>query len=154
MEIKIKINSHRSFNLPRLRTNCIKGTVVFCEDFEYIIDKQEDTNKLIGLSDSYYHMKNSIRIGWRWNTEYNKIEIRWLLHNNYNISSGFITFIESNVEYDYCIKINKSDYTIFINNNIVVIPRNNNWFLPRYVLYPYFGGNTKAPKEFNFKIKI
>jgi hypothetical protein len=66
IEMIITQEKHRCDKLiPSIRLNTIEGYVPFSSNFEYKIDKQGDTNKLIGLSDSYFHHINSIRIGWR-----------------------------------------------------------------------------------------
>lgn len=156
MEYKINKGWHYSNAfLPIFRINKVCGTIKFLGDFEYYIDKQKDTNKLIGLSDSYHHHKNSIRLGWRWSKLMSKIEIMTILYSDSKRTIQHFCFIEDQAkEYEFEIKILKDYYVVIFNKQNVFIERTSSWCLPSVVLKPYFGGTTKAPKEFKFDIDL
>lgn len=135
--------------------NEIKGTFQFLNSAEYHIDLQKDTNKIVGLSDSYYHRRSSIRLGWRWNVNENKIEIMTIKYEKGKRTIESLCFIENdNSENCFHIKIYKGYYLITFNNTTRIIKRNVKWIPFRYVCLPYFGGDTKAPQDFNFKLII
>ena len=84
MIYKISKGNHKSKIIPSLTFKSkISGLVCFKGDFSYDIGKeQKDTNKILGLSDSWHHHINSIRLGWRWSNEYNCIEIMTIQYKN------------------------------------------------------------------------
>lgn len=156
MEYIIKKGRHYcNLSLPIFRISSVSGRVKFIGSFEYYIDKQKDTNKLIGISDSYHHHKNSIRIGWRWSKIMNKIEIMTIVYNDSKRSIEHLCFIEDqSLEYSFEVKVLKDYYVVNFNDQSVFIDRVSNWFLPRIVLKPYFGGTTKSPKDFRMDIDL
>jgi hypothetical protein len=153
MIITIKKDKHRCELIPSIRLNTIEGYVLFSSNFEYKIDKQGDTNKLIGLSDSYFHHINSIRIGWRWSLKENKIEVMYILYRNSKRYIEHICFIDDIDSFKFKIVVKKNTYELTCEHDITII-RKSNWWLPRYVLFPYFGGTKAAPKDFNFNIEF
>lgn len=140
-----------------LFSNKINFTIKFESNPEYklnSIQKQKDTNKLFGISDSFFHRKNSIRIGWRYIND--KIEILSYVYVNGKHTSKNICFIEKEKfkkSFNCSIEITKNTYIITFNNLRLTENRKSKWFGPRYLLFPYFGGISKAPKDFLFKIK-
>lgn len=157
MILRIKKENHYSNKLlPLFKMRTISGHLKFNDDFSYEIDRvdQFDTNKVIGLSDSYHHHVNSIRIGWRWNRRVEKIEILYTVYRNSIRYIESICFIESDKFYDFEVSVIKGKYLLWFNDIYIEIYRSSKWFLPRYVLFPFFGGNTPAPKDFEFDIKI
>ena len=157
MILRIKKGNHYSNKiLPSFRINTISGHLRFNGDFSYEIDRinQLDTNKVIGLSDSYHHHRNSIRIGWRWNKRVDKIEILYTVYRNSIRYIESICFIDSDRFYDFEISIIKGKYLLWFNDIYIEVYRSSNWILPRYVLFPFFGGNISAPKEFKFDIVV
>lgn len=156
----ISINSGKHYSnviFPKLVFNEIRGYVNFDGDFSYSLpkEKQKDTNKLIGISDSYHHHVNSIRLGWRWNEKESKLEIMTILYSNRERHIEHLCYIDDKDKYYYfSIKIHKGLYWIHFGETAKCITRNNKWFLPRYVLFPYFGGTERAPKNFNFRLEL
>ena len=69
MYLTIKKGRHRSTWLPKFTCkNEVVGKVTFLGDFSYEILNQEDTHKVVGISDGWHHRKtSSIRLGFRWN---------------------------------------------------------------------------------------
>jgi hypothetical protein len=132
------------------------GKATFLGDFSYDIGAkhQKDSNKLIGLSDSWHHHISSIRIGWRWNKTLNALEVVGISYNRGKREIKRIKLIETNKEYSFAVYIEKDKYFAVFDGEWVEFERNNRWWLPRLVLNPYFGGFTKAPKDLKFNIKI
>lgn len=156
MEIKIKKGNHRSnLFLPSfVFDNKVIGTVIFKDDFSYEIQKQKDTNKLFGISDGWHHRLDSVRIGWRWDINRKQIQIMGIFYTNGYRTIEPICFIEPNTLYNFVVYIDEHEYVIKFNNYEVRNVRLSNWNFVRYYLYPFFGGTTKAPKTFTFKIDI
>lgn len=148
----IKKGCHISNFLPKLTfSNKIKGSVTFEGDFSYSIDKQKDTNKLIGLSDSWSHHKASIRIGWRWNTKSDCIELMSILYSEGKREIESLLLLSNDEDtISYEIEILPEKYSIIINGVSYLIDRKSKWNFLRVKLQPYFGGTTVAPKDFNF----
>lgn len=143
------------FSLPTFK-RLLLGTVEFEDDFSYSIAKQEDTNKLIGLSDSWHLHKHSIRLGWRWDITSQRIEIMTIVYKKGKRTIEHLCWAQPERKYNFIISVEKDYYLISFNNNSKIISRTSSWklFMPRFILKPYFGGTTKAPKEFNFKFNI
>ena len=132
------------------------GKATFIGDFQYDIGvkNQKDSNKLVGVSDNWHHHKDSIRIGWFWDDVINRIAIVGISYNRGKRIIKRITSVEANKEYSFAIYIEKSKYITVFNGEYVDFERSSKWFLPRFVLKPYFGGYKKAVKDFKFNFKI
>jgi len=151
MLYRIKIGSHGSSWIPSITfRESISGSFSFLGDFEYVIDSQEDTNKLVGLSDGWTHHKNSIRIGWRWN---NGLELMTIVYRNGVREIKSMGYIEANKKYKYQIQIFDDFYGIKVTSGDTtyaeLLDRSTKWNFIRVVLKPYFGGKNKAPKSFD-----
>jgi len=151
-------NTHKSFRLPRLTFKKeIRGNFNFISGIPYEIEKQKDTNKLIGISDALHHHKDSIRIGWRYLPENNKIEISAIVYSNKKRTITKITEVHPKTVSKFLIKIEKENYVVNVNDIEISTPRTSKYKFIRYILYPYFGGLTKAPNEIkisiNYKLK-
>lgn len=119
---------------------------------------QYDINKLFGLSYGHHH-KNSVRFGWRCNDKSTpKIEILAYCYidgvriDEYD-EDIHIAMVDINQYYTYRIHVTDNDYTLTIFNQGQVagqrsiIHKGLPWY--GYQLYPYFGGNKKAPHDIN-----
>lgn len=150
----IKKGSHRSTWLPRFTfKNEIKFEFEFIGNQEYSIDTQEDTNKIIGLSDNWHHHKDSFRLGWRWN---NGVELMSDVYIGGKRVIESICFIETDTVYKGYLDMSGDNYNIIIHGNKLTInksySRTSTWGTIRYFLFPYFGGKNKAPKEIKIRI--
>ncbi len=157
MNLKIKKGKHGCNKILPIITfgKEISGTVQFINDASYSISEQKDTNKIIGLSDSYYHRRSSIRIGWRWNTKENKIEIMTIKYQKGIRTIDHLCFIDNNSCINsYKVKIYKEYYLVEFNDTKRLLKRDIRWIPIRYVCMPYFGGDEVAPKDFNIRIII
>ena len=154
MKRVIKKGCHISNFFPNLTfSSKINGFVTFEGDFSYEIEKQKDTNKLIGLSDSWSHHKDSIRIGWRWDKKRECIELMSILYSggNREIKPLLLLSKDKDATISYEIEILPKKYKITINGGDYLIDRKSTWKFLRVKLQPYFGGTTVAPKDFSFK---
>lgn len=142
--------------LPMIRCKTISGTVKLKGDFSYKINKSDqlDTNKLIGLSDSINHHIDSIRFGWRWNDNVNKLELLYTLYRDGKRYIEPISYIETDKEYDFEVAVDVDKYLLWFDGKYIEVFRSSQWFLPRYVLFPYFGGDEVAPKDFEFEFNF
>lgn len=157
MLIRINKDDHYSNKiLPKIKLNTIAGSVKFIGDFSYSISRtnQLDTNKLIGLSDSYHHHRHSVRLGWRWNNRVEKIEILYTVYRRSNRFIESICYIEPDIEYNFEVAVDKDKYLLWFDDTYIEVYRSSNWILPRYVLFPFFGGDEPAPKDFQFELKF
>jgi hypothetical protein len=152
MIVTIKKNRHTYFKCLRfIFTNEINLKFKLIGDFTYkteFEENQKDTNKIFGLSDSYFHRINSIRIGFRYIN--NNLELLSYYYNNGQHYSEKIANIESNIEYNINIKILKKNYLIEFNSEKFYYNRTSNWNFIRYLLFPYFGGNETTKKDLKF----
>jgi len=111
---------------------------------------QSGWNKLIGISDGLKQHKNSVRLGWRCidNTIYmgaycyinGERRISEMVEVPMGWNSGSVT-------------ITNTHYRVQINNRIFNYEKSNK-SLFRLMMYPYFGGNSKAPHEMEFKFRL
>ncbi len=130
----------------------LEFTAIFNESAIYKISDQSDVNKLYGFSDcNCVHMENSARFGWRWN---DSLEIFGYTHNDGIIDQKYIASIPVNKECRYHLFIDNDYYYFTVNGNQVKMKRScTNKGGTKYYLFPYFGGDEKAPHEITIKIK-
>jgi hypothetical protein len=154
VEYRIKEGCHRSKWFPKITSgDLLIGSFSFIGDPSYDIGaKQKDTNKLIGLSDNYHHHKDSIRIGWRCLNS--RIEIMAICYSNSKRTIEHITYVDPNEIIKFIVSIEKDKYVIMVGDVLYTHKRTSKWRFLRYYLFPFFGGNTKAPKDFKIIIKL
>jgi hypothetical protein len=153
---KIKEGRHRSNTAYcTTKSNYISFEAIFDESAQYISNdsvNQYDVNKLYGVSDyGTSHTKNSIRFGWRWLND--SLEILWYKREDGDFSFGNITTIELNTSYHYSITFTEDSYIMRIDGVEVKVNRKYSGIYRKYYLYPYFGGNEKAPHNITIHIK-
>ena len=130
------------------------GKVTFLGDFSYEIFNQEDTNKVVGISDNWHHHKDSIRLGFRWNLKTEELEIMVISYVNGQRTIKKLTVAETDREYDFSIRIEKDYYFVIFNKDSLLLPRKSRWNCLRYYLFPFFGGKEKAVKNFQINLDI
>jgi len=165
----IKSGKHRSglYFRPILgNTSTISFNATFKDSCKYDIGHpdQFDINKLIGLSYGYHH-SNSVRIGWRYNTATNKIDLLAYIYRNK------IRLKEDECPVIMSIDLNETVYGMISNESgkfkTILYTQSNDYSenyykssskLPKigYILFPYFGGNQTAPHnmEINMEYKL
>ena len=152
----INKGSHRSTWLPKFTLlNNAFISFAFETDPSYILENkqdQEDTNKIFGISDGWHHHQHSVRIGWRYNTSDGKATYSVYYYRDGEHYTEDLGPLKINQDIYACIEIKKDCYKVTTIDKQVEIPRTSKWFGPRYFLYPYFGGQQVAPKQFKIKI--
>lgn len=114
---------------------------------------QSDINKLYGSSDcgSSDHHEHSARFGWRWFND--RLEIHAYTYSNKERHEAFIAAVELGKEYVYEIQFGEQEYRLMLDGKTVVLPRACNGNGKGNKLFPYFGGDEKAPHAITIKIK-
>lgn len=156
-EYKIKEGKHSSvvaFNT--LTHDVLTFDAIFDESAKYTtVDpaNQYDINKLYGFSDcNQNHQKNSARFGWRWLN--NKLEIHAYVYNNGERTSQFIDVVSLNKSHKYSIELYGDRYRFRLDDKKVDMSRTDKCDSGiYYMLYPYFGGDEKAPHDIKILIK-
>lgn len=154
---KIKMGQHRSIISGRfMRTKTLDFKTIFDNSAIYKTSdpkNQSDINKLYGFSDcNSHHQTNSARFGWRWYN--NQLQILAYVYNDKKLNYQLIDSIKLNKEYNYILIIKDSEYIFSVNNKSITMKRTakcKNGFY--YKLFPYFGGDEKAPHDITIKIK-
>ena len=131
----------------------IEGTITFVGDFSYS-NYDGDTHKIIGFSDNWHHHQDSIRLGWRFNPYVNKVQIMTIAYKIGERHIRHLCYIdlEENKTFDFIVSKTKTCYFVMFGNETVLIGKSSNWFGPRYMLFPYFGGQATSEKEITFII--
>jgi hypothetical protein len=150
----IKKGEHSSVSGPYF-TNATKVScqVILDESCIYTISEENqcDTNKLFGLSDAYNHSDHSARFGWRYYN--NKIDILTYVRRDGNFYFNVIGSVNPRDTNYYSIEILPDVYRFIFNNTVSDVQRTSQYSGARYRLFPYFGGNEKAPQDIFIKIK-
>jgi hypothetical protein len=115
-------------------------------------EDQKDTNKIFGISDSWHHHQHSIRIGWRHNPDTNETTYCTYYYRDGKHYTEDLGPVKINQDIYVCIEIKNDCYRVTTIDKQIDIPRTSRWFGPRYFLFPYFGGQQVAPKQFKIKI--
>ena len=152
----IRKGSHASNWFPKFTlSNKVYFSFTFETNPSYLLENkqdQKDTNKIFGISDSWHHHQHSIRIGWRHNSDTNQTTYCVYYYRDgehYTEDLGPLKIYQDTYVY---IEIKKDCYRVTTIDKQVDILRTSKWFGPRYFLYPYFGGQQVAPKQFKIKI--
>lgn len=160
---KIRKGNHYSFHLPSpyfgLKKNFVLK-VLFNESCKYnLVDvDQFDLNKLWGVSFGN-HLKNSIRIGWRYNIKSDKIELGAYIHENGIIGCRWIGELETGIKYDIDFDLTKVGFGVAISYTPAHFEyKEFDFNYPKtkigYYLFPYFGGNKTAPHDIKIKLHV
>lgn len=158
MIYKIKKGKHSYFHFPKLQlSNKLTGYAVFDSSCLYNFDNEDkyDINKLCGLSASWYHHKDSARLGWRC-VDGKVIEIFAYYYINSERVWEHLDTIRPFDILDFCIEFkNNRIYTTIhsINGGKTKITPFKKPPLIKYQLFPYFGGNKSAPHDVYITIR-
>ena len=149
---------------PHIGKKFLQYDVMFDRTSQYYhgnID-QYDINKLFGLSFGHHH-KNSVRFGWRsLGNLTSSIEILAYCYVDGkrmtdDESAIFVAMVDANEFYTYRINVCEKDFTLTIFNKgqvsgkVEITHRGIPFW--GYHLYPYFGGNRKAPHDINIHFR-
>ena len=167
----IKRGTHSPFRMPKLLlgNRTLRVRVRFTDTCVYGIDSdQSDINKLFGVG--YFtwkfiylkkvkifglnlslpslrpmHHVNSVRFGWRWSPQYQKIEVMPYCYQNGFRFMGWPRVLDLNRDYELKIDPSERQHTMYwagVSEGIRVKP--SFW---GYYLGTYFGGNRTAPHD-------
>lgn len=155
-----KGNHYATLNINRLRVfnfkNSVKYKVMFDESVLYDTKGDGgDINKLCGFTDvnSTVH-RDSIRFGWRANNNRQQVDIfaYWYVDGIRN--SLFLDSLELHEIHELKLSIEKDTYRFQVDNQIFVTYRKKRGSIGlRTRLFPYFGGDLKAPHNIRIYLK-
>ena len=144
---------YKIFNFLNFKKK-MTSEVIFDQSCKYDLGTadQLDINKLTGFSIGYHH-RDSARFGWRYLND--KIE----LFSYCYISGQRIYKKICDVNLDQPVKLQIVDndnsylFRVFVNNATYIskVDKNRSFGIG-YKLWPYFGGNCKAPHAINISI--
>lgn len=154
MTLTVKKGSHRfrpSWPWLVFRKH-MSYTVTFLPSCRYDIGAdQKDWNKLFGVGFFPHHHRNSYRFAWRYDPEYDVIQIGayWYYEGERRSSVIGVTSINGNVKLtlDY-----NGEVTLWRIDDKVAWAIVGNWPMIGYKLGAYFGGNRSAPNDIKIKI--
>ncbi len=115
-------------------------------------ENQWDTNKLFGFADSdEHHQKNSARFGWRWLDGQLEILAYCYVNGERVIEELGTTAIGASNYYE--IQLTSSHYVFRFRNVIHRVSRKHSGSGAHYLLFPYFGGDERAPHDIMIMMK-
>lgn len=137
----------------------IKFTVFFNDNclYQFTDHDKYDINKLFGVSTSYYHHIQSARFGWRCVDNENIEILAYTYDNKERLPEKLLMTIKPFQNIECKIQIEDRKITYFVTHigktvSYSVDLIKNTWKF-KYKLFPYFGGNKKAPKSMNIIFK-
>lgn len=121
-----------------------------------------DINKLCGFSTTWFHQRQSGRIGWRC-LDGERIEIVTYSYNDgtrEQTETDILGIVLPDQEFIVSIEDNEDMYiytfeNLSVDNSYVkaVDKKQKDWFFFHYLLFPYFGGNKTAPHDMTLYVK-
>ena len=96
-------------------------------------------------------MDYSIRFGWRWFDD--SLEIHWFRHQHSQFTFSKIKSVELCEPCSYSLEFKDTKYILCVDGTCVELDRTCSNQYKKYKLYPYFGGQEKAPHRIKIKIK-
>jgi len=156
MKYKIKKNNHYSYNIPRLfiskEITKVNVEIKFTDSCLYSYKNHDsfDINKLYGWSEGY-HKNNSFRIGWRGTG--NMIEVFAFMHENGKILYSKLGDFLPNIYYSFEMEVTNEVFKLsYFDQKVFIFRKSSRKCKLGYVLFPYFGGNNKAPHDIHLEI--
>ena len=157
-EYKIKRGRHSSLHnsLRLLNSEQLTYDVIFDETAVYETNdpnNQADINKLFGFADcNSLHHENSARFGWRWDNVSEQLEILAYVYAEGVLTFQSIGFVELNRAYRYHLLLYDDHYSFEVEGvSTTRLEMNRGATVCNkglyYRLWPYFGGDEKAPHD-------
>ena len=159
-QLYLILKGKHSSNAPVSITqaNSIHFEAMFDESAIYNLGNEDqlDINKLIGLSEGMEsHHKNSVRIGWRWSLDKQTVELLSYCYINGERSYTHICDVNLHERFEGTISIERDCYYVRINSQEHREKRlKESTSGIRYLLFPYFGGNQKAPHNITIALNL
>lgn len=151
------INGSFGDKLRSLKQDSFEFIARFDKSARYALgnENQDDINKLMGFSEANQnHQQNSIRFGWRYLEANDKVEILAYFYKNGQFGYERIAEVEIDQSVVYRIILSASNYYLEVDGIGLEIDRDVEQEKGLYyLLYPYFGGNEKAPHDIDIYIK-
>jgi hypothetical protein len=157
MTIVIKKGNHSTFRMPELlfmsKEKSLDYYVIFDQSCAYDIgEDQDDVNKLFGIGYFPFHRWNSVRFGWRYSKDVDKIEILSYVYVNKVRYFEHICYVDFFNSYKFSISHISDLKVIFAVSEMNDGKVYRSEFLSKfrsfgYLLGPYFGGNKTAPHD-------
>lgn len=150
--------NYSGYAVQALQSKELRFTAIFDESAIYQAKdpvNQFDIHKLMGFADcNDHHHANSARFGWRWMED--KLEIHTYVYNNGERYSEYVGDVNLNEPNEYSILMTDDQYIFTLNNSQEVrMNRTNECTNGVYfMLFPYYGGDERAPHDINIQIKI
>lgn len=169
----IKKGWHYSVNLLSLFQSPIKLALVKEKFFNHAItfmfgsgctQVADQINKLYGLTLGWNVHKNSVRVGWKWDADFQKINLYAYYYLNGLRKWVYICSVNQFEEYDASIvnaadeaeiKVLIYDKNSFLIGGTVIFFRHfcKNVPIIKWKLFPYFGGKEKAKQDVKIYLK-
>ena len=131
--------------------NPMAFNAVFGDGCDYHLDggNKVHANKLTGFSLGFKHRKWSGRIGWIYNEQEYLMDIYGYSWINGQRDIIYITSILTHEYIDYIVEADSEGFTYTANNITVRVDGDLSSVIhkTRYRLYPYFGGDARAPQD-------
>jgi len=146
--MKIKKGTHAPLRLPQLLVSpkllCYR--VAFTHSCIYDIgNDQGDINKLFGIGYFPSHHKNSVRIGWNYETVTGKICLWVYWYKDGRRCWDYLRSVDIGMTYYFKIYIGDGEHTIDVSGRRYTVDTEPQKI--GYLLQPYFGGNKTAPHD-------
>ena len=101
-----------------------------------------------------YTHDNSIRFGWRYSAEKDKVEVFGYQYQDGVRHYEHMTDVQIGQTATYQISLEENEYMLSVNGEVLSMKRTHNKKLGvYYMLFPYFGGNERAPHDIKIYIK-
>ncbi len=146
-----------SFPVQSLQNTSLRFQAIFDETAVYQTateENQHDINKLMGFADcNAHHHENSARFGWRWLD--GQLEVHAYTYTDRERKTEYIGSVELNTPYEYEIRLNDDSYDFLLEGHGIVSMKRTKYCATGlyYMLFPYFGGDEKAPHDIIIQIK-
>ena len=146
-----------SNGLRSLKSESLTFTARFDETAKYDLNgnDQDDVNKLFGYSDcNSQHHENSARFGWAYNLDSEQVDIYAYTYTAGQREVKLLGATDINETNVYKLYMVGSDFVFEFKNAREVVKRGSNCDVGLYyMLFPYFGGNQKAPHDIRIYIQ-
>jgi len=152
--MRIKKGTHAPIRLPKimLTPSLICYRVAFTQSCKYDIgNDQGDINKLFGIGYFPSHHKNSVRIGWNYDTVSGKICLWAYWYKDGKRCWDYLRSVDIGVPYYFKIYIGDGEHTIDVSGRRYTVDTEPQKI--SYLLRPYFGGNQTAPHDMIIDMK-